>query len=244
MTSSLGSLASCSIERGYCLTGNRMFIWRVPARINCPPTKPLGSHKMLLHYNSTSLYRVSLPDLGISVHHLRKCSARAKSCYGENIHSDNNFIFRYQQCTELDRLALFRPNLPRRVSDHTPHSEFSRLLATFDGQQDDLISEVLTTFNEDNKFLHCQLTKLIGTLYKAVGKIFPTEILSSTLGHQAMGSNLGDFMSRATCHSINGTVLPSLAYRNAFSERPLILYRDQNGHSQYPIGGKELNANE
>ncbi|CAK8686752.1 unnamed protein product [Clavelina lepadiformis] len=153
---SLGSLASCSIERGYCLTGNRMFIWRVPLHINCPPTKPLGSHKMLLHYNSTSLYRVSLPDLGISVHHWRKCSTRAKSCYGNHIHcDDNNFIFRYHQCTELDRIALFRPNLPRRVSSQTPHSQFSRLLATFDTQQDDLISEVLTTFNEENKFLHC-----------------------------------------------------------------------------------------
>ncbi|CAK8681480.1 unnamed protein product [Clavelina lepadiformis] len=92
MTSSLGSLASCSIKRGYCLTGNRMFIWRVPSHINCPPTKPLGSHKMILHYNSTSLYRVSLPDLGISVHHWRICSTRAKSCYGNHIHCDNNTL--------------------------------------------------------------------------------------------------------------------------------------------------------
>ncbi|XP_076799899.1 uncharacterized protein LOC143444989 [Clavelina lepadiformis] len=234
MTSSLGSLASCSIGRGYCLTGNRMFIWRVPSHINCPPTKPLGTHKMLLHYNSTSLYRVSLPDLGISVHHWRKCSSRAKNCYGKHIHCDNNnFIFRYQQCTELDRLALFRPNRLRRAPFRTPYSQFERLFATFDTQQDDLISEVLTTFNEENKFLHCQLTKLIGTLYKAIGKIFPTEILTTTLGHQTMGSSLGDFMSRAACHSINGTVLPSLAYRNAFSQRPLIKNRDQNGHSQY-----------
>ncbi|CAK8697789.1 unnamed protein product [Clavelina lepadiformis] len=117
---------------------------------------------------------------------------------------------------------------PKRFSDYK-HNMFICLLLTCFA----VISEVLTTFNEDNKFLHCQLTKLIGTLYKAVGKIFPTEILSSTLGQQALGSNLGDFMSRATCHSINGTVLPSLAYRNAFSQRPLILYRDQNGHSQY-----------
>ncbi|CAK8677007.1 unnamed protein product [Clavelina lepadiformis] len=62
---------------------------------------------------------------------------------------------------------------------------------------DDLISKVLTTFNEENMFLHCQLTKLIGTLYRAVGKIFPAEILTTTLGHQAMSSSLGDFMSRA-----------------------------------------------
>ncbi|CAK8685312.1 unnamed protein product [Clavelina lepadiformis] len=117
---------------------------------------------------------------------------------------------------------------PKRFSDYK-HNMFICLLLTCFAY----ISEVLTTFNEENKFLHCQLTKLIGTLYKAVGKIFPTEILSSTLGHQTMGSSLGDFMSRATCHSINGTVLPSLAYRNAFSQRPLILYRDQNGHSQY-----------
>ena len=69
MTSSLGSFPSCSIKRGYCLTGNRMCIWRVPSHINCPPTKPLWSDKILLHFNSTFLYRVSLPDLGISLHH-------------------------------------------------------------------------------------------------------------------------------------------------------------------------------
>ncbi|CAK8695154.1 unnamed protein product [Clavelina lepadiformis] len=117
---------------------------------------------------------------------------------------------------------------PKRFSDYK-HNMFICLLLTCFAY----ISEVLTTFNEENKFLHCQLTKLIGTLYKAVGKIFPTEILTTTLGHQTMASSLGDFMSRATCHSINGTVLPSLAYRNAFSQRPLIQYRDQNGHSQY-----------
>ncbi|CAK8675318.1 unnamed protein product [Clavelina lepadiformis] len=77
------------------------------------------------------------------------------------------------------------------------HPQFSRLLATFDTQQDDLIFEVRITFNEENKFLHCQLTKLIGTLYKAVGKISPTDVLTTTVGHQVMGSSLGGLMSRA-----------------------------------------------
>ncbi|CAK8698199.1 unnamed protein product [Clavelina lepadiformis] len=230
-SSSFGSLASCSIKRGYCLTGNRMFIWRVPSDSSTLRPSLLG--RIRCYSIITLRLYIEFPYL-TSVHHWRKCSTRAKNCYGNHIHCDNNnFFFRNHQCTELDILALFRPNLPRRVFSQTPHSQLSRLLATFDTQQDDLIFEVLTTFNEENKFLHCQLTKLIGTLYKVVGKIFPTEILTTTLGHQTMGFSLGDFMSRAACHSINGTVLPSLAYRNAFSQRPLIKYRDRNGHSQY-----------
>ncbi|CAK8685622.1 unnamed protein product [Clavelina lepadiformis] len=70
--------------------------------------------------------------------HVRKTAMANHILYDNN----NNFIFRYHQCTELDKLRLFRPNLPRRVSSQTPHFQFSQLLAIFDTQQDDLISEV------------------------------------------------------------------------------------------------------
>ncbi|CAK8677026.1 unnamed protein product [Clavelina lepadiformis] len=109
------------------------------------------------------------------------------------------------------RKSIPPKRLPRPVSPQTPHTQFSRLLATFDTQQDDLISKVLTTFNEENKFLHCQLamyTLHIGTLYKAVWKIFTTEIFTTTLGHQIMDFSLGDLASSTTqeLHAILSTV--------------------------------------
>ncbi|CAK8678577.1 unnamed protein product [Clavelina lepadiformis] len=82
--------------------------------------------------------------------------------------------------SKLDKLALFRPNLPKRVSSQTPLSHFSRPLTTFDTQQDELISKVITTFNEENIVLTLPAHS-IGTLYKAIGKIFPIEILTKSL---------------------------------------------------------------
>ncbi|CAK8689565.1 unnamed protein product [Clavelina lepadiformis] len=44
-----------------------------------------------------------------------------------------------------------------------------------------------------------------------------------------MGSRGGNFMSMAACHSFNSTVLLSPVYKNEFSQRPIIKYREQYG---------------
>ena len=39
LSSLLNSLSHCNVKKGSCVTGNRVHIWQVPDKLNCPPVK-------------------------------------------------------------------------------------------------------------------------------------------------------------------------------------------------------------
>ena len=61
LTSPLNSLSHCAIKKGSCITGNRIHIWEVPRKLDCPRvTKIKKIHNVKLHLNSLKQFICSI----------------------------------------------------------------------------------------------------------------------------------------------------------------------------------------
>ena len=67
-------MSHCSITTGSCITRNRVRIWTLPSKLDCPQVKRFDRiHNVQLHVNEFK--KVEISQLGISFHSQTTCSS-------------------------------------------------------------------------------------------------------------------------------------------------------------------------
>ena len=214
-------MLNCHISVGYCTSHTMTVVWDVTDKGDCPVTQSLGTRDVKLHYNTTSLYRIEIPSLGISIHHWNRCPVRASHCFPSNLFCTMNGIYLSSfHCRNLGHLDIAHTSGLRNFSSCLPDSKFSAFLT----EVEDQIAEFAFRLDEQNRLLHCQLERALGIISTTIGRLFPTEILSLALGKPSFGISSGDVLTELNCFRVMGRVLPSLALDNCkkFSLLPLV----------------------
>ena len=132
LSSTVLSMANCHISLGYCTSQTMTVVWDVTDKGDCPVTRPLGKQEMRLHYNSSSLYRIEMPALGISIHRWQRCSERAQHCFPSNSFSTiNGFYISSSKCRDLGNLTSYLlPSSSNRtsLSKHYPEPKLAAFI--------------------------------------------------------------------------------------------------------------------
>ena len=235
LSSTVLPMANCPISLGYCTSQTMTVVWDVTNKGDCTVTSSLGKQEMRLHYNSSSLYRIEMPVLGISMHRCRGCSERAQHCFSSNLfRTINGFYISSSKCRDLGNLTSYPlPSSSNRtsLSKHYPEPK----LAAFITEVEENLAEFAYNLEEQNRLLHCQLERLLGIIADTVGSVFPTEILSLAKGKPTFGIASDDVITELPRRRIIGRVLPSLAFDNGqkFSLLPLVdIGPDHTGNSR------------
>ena len=80
-------------------------------------TTSLGKQEIRLHYNFSSLYRIEMPALRISVHRWKRRSERAQHCFPSNLFCTiSGFYISSSKCRDLANLTFY----PLPSSSHRP----------------------------------------------------------------------------------------------------------------------------
>ena len=225
LSSPVFPMSDCEVSMNLCQSPTKTIIWKVKPTTNCPRLRKFTGEDIHLHFNSSSsLYRVEILDLGISIHHWSPCPIRAQHCFSKDILCTRNgmYIAPYG-CELLHKLAFSSPKHKHRrnlTSIHYPDST----LTSYINEVEDSIAEQFLHFDEQFRFLHCQLERAFGVMSQTLGRLFPSEILSLALGKPTFGLTAGDALSELNCIPAIGKILPSLAFDNdtKFSLLPLI----------------------
>ena len=186
-------MTNCHISLGHCTSQTMTVVWDVTNKRNCPVTQSLCTRKIILHYNSSSLYRVEIPSLGISIHRWNQCPVRASHCFPSKLFCTlNGFYLSSSHCRDLGHLTLAHSSHPsRNLSARYADSKFS----AFFTEVEDEIAEFASSLDEQNRLLHCQLERALGITSTTIGRLFPTEILSLALGRSSFGIASGDVLT-------------------------------------------------
>ena len=224
LSSTILPMANCHISLGYCTSQTMTVVWDVTGKGDCPVTTSLGKQEIRLYYNSSSLYRIEMPALGISIHRWKRCSERARHCFPSNLFCTiNGFYISSSKCRDLANLTSYPlPSSSHRPSLSKQYPEPK--LAAFITEVEDQMAEFAYSLEKQNRLLHCQLERSLGIIANTVGRLFPTEILSLAKGKPTFGIASGDVITELSCRKIIERVLPSLAFDNGqkFSLLPLV----------------------
>ena len=226
LTSPLNSLSHCAIKKGSCITGNRIHIWEVPRKLDCPRvTKIKKIHNVTLHLNSLKqVYRAEIKQLGISLHSQTTCPPSVFTCFPKSSVCDpSGIILVPHHCSSLKSLQA-----TKRPVSKPPTLPFVRFLQ----EMTDTMQETINKLNSDLNFQECQLQSLFTTLYFLVGRQYPGQVLTSLLRKPTAGITVGDVLTEITCINSNVTLLPSMRHGNVFSSRPLVRILGPNSTSQ------------
>ena len=226
LNSPLNSLSHCVIKKGSCITGNRIHIWEVPRKLDCPRvTKTKKIHNVKLHLNSLKkVYRAEIQQLGISLHSQITCPPSVFTCFPESSVCDpSGIILVPHHCSSLKNLQVTKTPLSK--SSTLPYVRFLQ-------EMTDTMQETINKLNSDLNFQECQLQSLFSTLYSLVGRQYPGQVLTSLLHKPTAGIIVGDVLTEVTCIKSNVTLLPSMRHGNAFSSRPLVRISGPNSTSQ------------
>ena len=241
-------LTGCHISTGYCRSQTKTIIWKKVPGIDCPLVRTFRRQSILLHYNSSSLYRIEIPTMAISIHHWSPCPIRAQHCFPQKLFCTLNGIYIVARlCKSLGNLSFYSPrNRPQR--NHI-FSYPDPMVTSYINELEDHVAELSTQLGEQHRLLLCQLERNLGVLAQTLGKLFPSEILSLAQGKPTFGIAAGDVLIELACYYAVGKVLPSLALDkgNTFSLLPLtefahprtgILQRGQLVSPNFVIEGK------
>ena len=197
-------MADCHISLGYCTSQTMTLVWDVTDKGDCLVTTLLGRQEMRLRYNSSSLCRIEMPALGISIHRWQRYYERARHCFPFNLFcAINGFYIFSSKCRDLGNLTSYPlPSFFNRtsLSKHYPEPK----LAAFITEVEDQMAEFVYNLEEQNRLLHCQLERSLGIIANTVGRLFPTEILSLAKGKPTFGIALGDTTTELSCRKIIG----------------------------------------
>ena len=101
------SMSNCYIFLGHCTSQSMAVVWNVTDKGDCPVTQSLGNKILKLHYNTTSLHRIEISTLGISIHHWNRCSVRASHCFPSKLFSRiNGTYLSSSHCQGLESLDI------------------------------------------------------------------------------------------------------------------------------------------
>ena len=103
LISPLNSLANCDIKKGSCIIGNRVYIWKVPDKLDCPRVKQIRTvHNVtLLLDNFKNVYRAEIKQLGISLHSQTTCPCSVFNCFPKNSVCDPTGIIHSSYSSQL-----------------------------------------------------------------------------------------------------------------------------------------------
>ena len=226
-------MTNCHISVIHCTSQTMTIVWKVNKNKPCSMSMNLGTHNILLHYNTSSLYRVEITTLGMPVHQWSVCAIRAIHCFPKQLFCTfNGICLVIFNRNELSKLPAFKPSksLGELAKAH-PDTPFAPLLNKIEDQLSDLIQKL----DEQSRLLNCQLERALSIIANTAGKLFPSEILSLATGHPTLGIAAGSVITGMDCTTVIGTVLPSLDFGNnqKFSLLPLVQsdYK-QNGNSR------------
>nr|XP_026694673.1 uncharacterized protein LOC113475150 [Ciona intestinalis] len=224
MKSPMGILSKCDVHRGFCTVGTSTYVWKVPKLIDCPPTKPVGTHNLTLHFSESQRpYRLEVRDLGLSIHSLATCPTNTIACYSKDTLCDpSGLIIIPLNCSTASLLR------PQRVHSNNAFDSYDPTSGMIN-EVSDTLTESMRNMTADIHYLECTIQSLVSTLYSLVSRQYPGDILSKILGGQRAAITVGDLMTELTCENINGTILHSLEHGKLFATRPLIRYRDHAG---------------
>ena len=223
LSSPLNSLSNCNIKKGSCITGNRVHIWNVPNKLDCPRVKKIKKvHNVTLHLdNSKAVYRAEIKPLGISLHSQTTCPHSVHTCFPHNSVCDpSGLVLVPHNCSDLTHLSLSKASFSSQSK--LPYIRFLR-------ESNDVIKETIDHLNSELHYQECQLQNLFTTLYSILGRQYPGQVLSSLLHKPAAGVTVGDIITEISCQETNVTLLPSLQYGKHFSSRPLVQLDASNG---------------
>ena len=218
-------LSDCHISMGHCRSQTKTVIWKTVPKDTCPYSRKLGKQTIQLFYNSSSLYRIEIPNLSISIHKWSPCPIRAQHCFPKDLFCTLNGIYIVaSKCHSLGNLTTFSPK--HRPSSTKTHRYPDPIITSYIDELEDRVAELADHLNEQHHLLQCQLERNLGVLAKTLAKIFPTEILSLALAKPSFGIAAGDVIIELACSHVAGKVMPSLALGkdNKFSLLPLVQF--------------------
>ena len=99
-------LANCHFYLGHCTSQTMTVVWDVTDKNDCVHTTSIGKQEMRLHCNSSSLYRIEMPALQISIHTWQRCSEQARHCFPSNLFGTINGFYISSKCRDLGQLNL------------------------------------------------------------------------------------------------------------------------------------------
>ena len=111
LISPFNSLANCDIKKRSCIIGNRVHIWKVPNKLNCPRVKQIRRVlNVTLHLdNFKNVYRAEIKQLGIGLHSQTTCPRSVFNCFSKNSFCDpTDIILITRNCLKLHRLRLIK----------------------------------------------------------------------------------------------------------------------------------------
>ncbi|XP_078495340.1 LOW QUALITY PROTEIN: uncharacterized protein LOC144750169 [Ciona intestinalis] len=235
--SALGFMSKCDVTAGHCITGNRVFVWTVPPKINCVPLDSLGNHSLSLHFHGAydghhhHPYRMEIKSLGLSIHDVGRCPGSILACYGRHTFcSQSGYIFVTDNCTGFEGLQGHKVEMSSELIE-SGNGE-NRHLISFLDEISDLMAEPSKNFTDSIAFLDCEIQRLFTTLYRLVGLTYPGQILSELTHSHVAGIAVGDLMVQISCENVTGRVLNSMKHGNEFSSRPLVAIEGMNGTSR------------
>ena len=191
--SSVLPMSNCHISVGYCISHTMTVVWDVTDEGDCPVTQSLGTRDVKLHYNTTSLYRIEIPSLGISIHYWNRCPVRPSHCFPSNLFCTMNGIYlSSSHCRNLGHLDIAHPSGLRNFLHTFLIQNFLHSSIT---EVKDQIAKFAFRLDEQNRLLHCQLERAVGIMSTTIGRLFPTEILSLALGKPSFGISSGDVLT-------------------------------------------------
>ena len=218
-------------------------VWDVTDKGKCPVTTPVGKQEIRLHYNSSFLYRIEMPALGISIHRWRRCSERAQRCFPSNLYCTiNGFYISSSNCRNLGNLTSYPLPSSHHRASLTKHY-LEPKLAAFITEVEDQMAEFAYRLEEQNRLLHCQLERSLGIIANTLGRLFSTEILSLAKSKPTFGIASGNVMTELSCQKVIGRMLPSLAFGNGRKYSLLPLVDIGPDHSGNPRSGQLVSPN-
>ena len=215
LISPLNSLANCDIKKGSCIIGNRVHIWKVPDKLDCPRVKQIRTvHNVTLHLdNFKNVYRAEIKKLGISLHSQTTSPRSVFNCFPKNSVCDpTGIILIPRNCLKLHRLRLIK-SFPSKSK--LPYLRFLT-------ESNDLLEETISQLNSELHYQECQLQSLFTSLYSLLGRQYPGQVLSSLLHKPAAGITVGNVITEIACKDTNVTLLLCLQHGKHFSSRPLV----------------------
>ena len=141
LTSPLNSLSHCAIKKGSCITGNRIHIWEVPRKLDCPRvTKIKKIHNVKLHLNSLKqVYRAEIKQLGISLHSQTTCPPSVLTCFPKSSVCDpSGIILVPHHCSSLKSLQV-----TKRPVSKPPTLTFVRFLQEMTDTMQETINKLM-----------------------------------------------------------------------------------------------------
>ena len=104
-------MANCNIKKGSCVIGNRVHIWKVPDKLDCPRVKQIRTVlNVTLHLdNFKNVYTAKIKQLGISLHLQTTCPRSVFNCFSKNSVCDpSGLILILRNCSELHHFCLIK----------------------------------------------------------------------------------------------------------------------------------------